>query len=234
MIDMEIALPHSELSAALSVLFACGDGMRPIFISNEEDGPRLPVSDFDQVNELIGSGSGVFLWSPECFYDVSVSDSGAANIFASSDNFGEIDAIFSSMVELPIMFGYACEHEERVHRNRIERRMDYGVHEAWVGRDFSRYLPGVYWLTAIPVEMQRRLDISIDNLRALAVDVSLVGNRNWLLRLYSRPDQWRGEALKLDKWCSGSPGCFSKAVAEKALNQASNFIEASACIKEWR
>ena len=163
-----------------------------------------------------------------------MSATGQATIFASSENVPEMHGLFAELAELDVRFGYACAHEEREHRNRVVRKMSYGVHEGWVGRDFSRYLPGLYWLTVIPVDLQQRLGVSVDRLRDLALELKLLSNRNWLVRLYEEPQGWRNEAPRVDAWCATTPGAFSKSAAEESLSGAQNFIEASTLMKEWR
>lgn len=204
--------------------------MRPTQWSEDEDSKRMP---FESVTQIEGRVE-TFLWARDCTYEISASQAGQATIFAFSENASEIRHVFTDLAELAISFGYACAHEEREHRNRVARKMSYGVHEAWVGRDFSRYLPGLYWLTAIPVGLQQSLGVSVDLLRDAALEMNLLGNRNWLVSLYAEPEDWGPAAARIDAWCSVTPGVFSKAAAEEVLSNARNFLEASTLIKEWR
>jgi hypothetical protein len=139
----------------------------------------------------------------------------------------------AELADLCVLFGYACKSDERIHRNRISRKMSYGVHEAWVGRNYTNRLPGLYWITLIPDALIRKINISLDALRGVAMGTSLHKNRTWLVRLYRDPAEWVSEAGRIDGWCARTPGCFDKARAESSFASATNFIDASAAIEEW-
>ena len=132
-----------------------------------------------------------------------------------------------------ITFGYACLAEERAHRNRIAKQMKYGVHEAWVGRDHSRYLPGLYWLTVVSVSALSRLGVSIDVLRAVSKEVSVCANRTLVARLYDKASDWESESQRIDSWCRETPGVFSKDAVVKALASANTFADAADALGKW-
>lgn len=229
MIEMELHASNASLAAVLQEIL--GSISPPSSYSLEEDGARLPLP---QVGELMKQieKSAVYMWSEDCMYELSFAGE-AMVLFAMSERADIIHDVISRLSSLEVLFAYACDSDERAHRNRISRKMDYGVHEAWVGRDFSKYLPGIYWITVLPVVEQQRLGISVDALREISTEVSLVQNRNWFVRLYDGPGAWMREAEKVDAWCEITPGVFRKSLAVEALGQAKNFMDASDVIADW-
>lgn len=229
MLEMEIILPRADLRSALDVILYGAD--IPTHRSSGEDDARFEIKSNEEVYSL-SQQNGYFLWSPNCLYEISITSDEVA-IFAMSSEVRVIEKLVADMAELEISFGYACASGEREHRNKISRKMDYGVHEAWVGRDRSKYMPGVYWMTILPVVMQQSLGVPVDALREIALDLSLLSNRNWLVKLYDAPDHWRLEASRIDVWCAHTSGLFHKALADKELGGARNFIEASSALTRW-
>lgn len=230
-VEMEIQMSASDWPAALRVIRAGDSAMRPTQWSKDEDSVRLSLREESVPDEL----QDAFLWAEECTYEVSRSKSSqVVTIFALSPDAAAIDDLLLNLSDLNVEFGYACASAEREHRNRVSRKMSYGVHEAWVGRDFSQYLPGLYWRTIMPVALQQRLGIPVEALRDAAPDLELRSNRNWLLKLYEEPSGWVEETARIDEWCARTPGCFSKAPAVNALAEARNFIEASAALEKWK
>lgn len=134
--------------------------------------------------------------------------------------------------KLPFEFGYVCDVEEREHRNRISAHKSYGVHEAWVGRDYHRYLPGVYWLTFIGMELLPKYAVILPLLHDISVQIDNVGG-GCCVRLYASPSEWQERADQIDAWCLETPLCFSKRQAEQDLRAATTYLEASAAVRAW-
>ncbi|MBT9446204.1 MAG: hypothetical protein IV086_10935 [Hyphomonadaceae bacterium] len=233
MFELEVQFEKGSLDSALAEIFRGEIMVRPSLMSSEEEGLRIGVSRPDEVIRLVES-SAAFLWAPRCSYQITSVPNGTISVFAWASDFVVIDQVFHSLARLDVLFGFACAEDERKHRNWISRRMKYGVHEGWVGRDFRKYLPGLYWLTVIPRGMQEALGLHVSHLTQVAEEALLQGEKNWLLRLYENPLEWENAATHIDEWCFNTAGCFSKRAANEALGLSTNFIEASQVFAEWR
>lgn len=229
MIECEVKLSPDQRGEFLSALNNQSSDMRPHQYSIDEDGPRSQLS----LSESDLQNVDCFLWAPECGYEITFDTSGSITIFAFSENVSGMQKLISSLSELLVIFGYACDSEERVHRNRVSQPMPYGIHEAWVGRDFTRYLPGLYWMTLIPSSMVSRFGLTLDSIREASLSVDVIGNTNLLVRLYDRPGDWRAAMGLIDDWCMKRDGCFSKKSLAGPLSEVSDFIGMSNLLESF-
>jgi hypothetical protein len=230
MIEAQVDFDWSDMGSLFEAISE--SQFRPTHYSLDEDGARTPISWPAQWEAILGS-SGCFLWGEQFEMEVRLSRDRLIRIFVLAEAHRAIESLMVRFAELAVLFGYACEEGERVHRNRIQRTMNYGTHEAWVGRNYEKYLSGLYWITLIPEAMMKRLGVELDSLKRVATEAVLYQNRTWLVRLYGDPTEWASKATAIDRWCAQTNGCFHKEKAENSLAQAANFIEASEAIEEW-
>jgi hypothetical protein len=217
------------LLPVLDALLSQDAAFRPTQMSRAEDDKRVP---FARASWQSGSMLG-YLWAPECEYGFRLSAAESITVIGLAASESRVLDVFEALCRLELAFGYACAAEERAHRNRIVKTMGYGVHEAWVGRDYSRYLPGLYWLTAVPVILLQNLGIPLDQLRKVSLETSLISNRTWLMRLYDNPFAWADAKMRIDHWCQQTSGVFSKATVEAALDSARSFVDAAEILEKW-
>lgn len=59
-----------------------------------------------------------------------------------------------------LRFFFAADRDEYEHRNRFKAEVGDSLVEAWVGRDLTRYLPGLYWRTMLPRDSAGHLDFA--------------------------------------------------------------------------
>jgi hypothetical protein len=228
-IEMQITFSPMGWPHACRALLALEGGMKPREWSEWEDGKRVSSEGMEMAIEEKGG----FLWAPLCEYDVTKDKVGRFTFMLRSKEIHFVSEMFYVFVSLGLDFGYACMVEEREHRNRIIKRMPYGVHEAWVGRDFSLYLPGVYWLTVISERLLGELGIEFKILEKVSKSIRTVGG-NVVLQLYDDPNGWAAHSVRLDAWCSDTVGVFSKLRVEEQLTSATSFLEVSNVCGAWR
>jgi hypothetical protein len=227
MLEVGIAFPEAAWEQLIDRLFSVDVPFRATRTSSAEVGARIPC------DRAVLRPNGI-LWAPDCQYSFRCRQHGVIEMVGHTENERGLLDLFRALCEEKLIFGYACHAEEREHRNRVAKAMRYGLHEAWVGRDHSRYLPGIYWLTVISVETLSKLEVSADTLRNVSKDVSIFAKRNLLVRLYDKASEWEGEAKRIDSWCKEAPGVFSKDVVASALAGASTFADAEEIFATWR
>lgn len=108
---------------------------------------------------------------------------------------------------------HACTHEEEDHRNGISLSLLENPQKKghiWVGRDYERYVPGLYWLNYFSREFAALHGIHLERLsEGLQAEVSELEN-GWLVKLYESPKQWAGFKDPVDEFLFSTPGFFSK------------------------
>lgn len=227
MLECEVKLPIGEANAVISALAEQPVNMRPTHHSNDEDSARreIDLSQLDKFDDWLG-----FLWAPAGGYEVSSDERETLTVFAFSDDALGIEQLIVRLSREKVVFGYAACSEERAHRNRISEKKPYGIHEGWVGRDIKRYLPGVYWITLVPLKTLENLGIALDAIREIAISTEIVENTNVLAKLYERPTEWSKKAEAVDAWCIKTSGCFSKKKVEAEAEGVTDFLEMSEII----
>lgn len=237
MIEISIEFQLGNISAVCRKLLELPEGLRPAEIAIDEVSERSPVSqselgERDWLMQRYPNGS--ILYSAEGEYHLSYPETGASSLFGLINNDGAARRVFSGMADLDIEYGYACVPEERTHRNQVSAAKRYGTHEAWVGRDYSRYLPGAYWLNILPTSLLESLGLDIQDFDGIARSVELVDRRNYLVELYEASDRWVENVEAVDRWCVKTEGVFDRREAAAALDGAEKFLEASEALNRWR
>lgn len=232
---VSVVLRSEHLGAVYQALGGLPRNLSTIQMSDGEDDPRYPVTFEDLTqnkNVLANTDGGYFLHARDASYGVSFfKDEVELFIGCASDEAAW--TLISIFARLPIIYGYACQFEEREHQNRVTAKKKYGSHEAWVGRDYHRYLPGVYWLNLVPKSLLAGHGITEKSIQSVAESCEEVGGKNYLIQLYPSSSDWRDRAPEIDKWRKETPGVFYKEAAEKALMEASSFLDASDATRKW-
>ncbi len=208
----------------------------PESISDGENDKQFSISidNLEIINNLpIDITGGYFLHAHDAKYGVSFSGN-EAKLFVECTFDESAKAILKRIAELPISYAYACNFEERKHQNRIVSKKSYGTEEVWVGRDYSRYLPGIYWLNLIPKSLLERHSIPEEKTSSLALSCEFIADLNYLVQLYPSSDSWQERAREIDAWRETTPGLFYKAKAQKALDGAKTFMESSEATSDWK
>lgn len=231
MIDSKINFKNSEHSQFISILTNLPVSLRPVVYSEAEDELRVNI-DLTKIN-CIEDIRGC-LWAQDCEYDIYVNMDRSFSIFISNDESEEIEQMMRDFSELEIEFGYACHSDERLHRNRIIQKKEYGTLESWVGRDYNKYLPGLYWITLIPNCLIKKFGIDVDEIRDLADKFEIKSNGNIFARFYDDPDQWQARAEAIDSWCARTPGCFYKPPVESEAAKIPDFMGMSDFLFDYR
>lgn len=237
MIQLEIKIAASELPDLVARLAVQPDAVRPNEIAVDEESARKPISsdDLRDIRLLVAQyPSGFALYGSASEYHLSHPDTGDCSLFALIVDDQTARSTLRDLANLNLLYGYACRPDERARRNRIVAQKKYGAHEAWVGRDYRKWLPGVYWINVVPSELLKCHGLRIEEFNSIARYIELIENRNYLIELYASSDQWVSNSDIIDHWCEGHSGVFGRAQAKHDLDQAQNFLEASGVLERWR
>ncbi len=80
----------------------------------------------------------------------------------------------------------------------------------WFGRDYTRYIPGLYWRNYFSHQYAEEHGLDVTGLAARMNWKLSEMSGGWLLHLYDSPEAWRDEAQKVDDFLFDTPGFFSK------------------------
>jgi hypothetical protein len=232
---LSAAFPEEHLSAAYLRLATLPPNLSGVQMSDGEDDPRYPVTFEDLAHNKkvpVNTDGGYFLHAQDASYGVNFFNAGV-KFFIECASDEAAHRILRAVADLPISYAYAGQFEERKHQNRITAKKKYGTEETWVGRDYHRYLPGLYWLNLVPKSLLERHGISEMAIKSIAASCEEVGGKNYLIQLYPSSSDWPNRAPEIDKWRKETPGVFYKAEAEIALAEAGNFLEASDATRVW-
>jgi hypothetical protein len=110
-------------------------------------------------------------------------------------------ALFLHFQGSPGYYGFACDHEEWLVRHRFG-------YDQWgtgrlstcpVGRDYARYVPGLYWLNYFSKEYMIDHKLDVEQLaRYLRGTLEQLQN-GVLLQLYNKPGQWEEYSEEVDQ-----------------------------------
>lgn len=109
-----------------------------------------------------------------------------------------------------IQYAFACDWEEWRYRNGLVKTIGKSTIENWVGRDYGRYLPGLYWCNLIPDSMFERLNINKEMIQSVAVKYECLDNDICFFMMFDDPGLWQNSAPEIDEICERNDGVFSK------------------------
>lgn len=160
--------------------------------------PTNSLSDALQLEAFLERHRGGFFLHGEKFkVDVTLSDSphpSEVTFWASSadSRFTQHGvAILETLDEFGPVYGYAASWDEYRARNGLSIAfIDGGQMEGWCGRDFRRYVPGLFWLNYFSKNYAGTFQIDVGTLQS-RINATLLATKNGhILKLYEAPDRW--------------------------------------------
>lgn len=234
-VGLEFEVGIGEVLQAISQLPA---PVRPVHYSKDESAPVSPrnvIADEARFKAFVAaSPSGFFLLGPQVTYSLRV----AQGKPLLCDGFLEVSpaAVWEFMQVMAMAgptFGFACAPGERERSNRVVVLQGANRIESWVGRDTSRCVPGLYWLTLLPEALAARHGVPLDALAAHAAQHLQPGAGIHLFRFYENPQEWQ-QVPSLDLLRSSLPGVFDITALQSSLQAAKNFLELNSLLRKWK
>lgn len=182
--------------------------------------------------------AGFFLFSNACTYNFFLYRRGYAVFYCYFKDmrlWSHIISFFAALAPAGPVFGYAAESDEYDHRNRYFVTIGQNHIESWIGRDLSKYIPGVYWCTLLSNALLDRHRVRVSDLSCEAMSTESLGDGSiHLLKFYERPEDWQLHVERLDDLCERVQGVFSRRAVESAAEGAKSFLEFDEAIAMWR
>lgn len=226
-----------EINRVLNAFVTLPTSLRPINFSQEEKigSPADLIDDGKRFSAFVAKSiAGVFLLSQTVTYSIRI----AAGKSIVCDCFIDVlpdlaEQFLTHMATARPLFGFACESDEREHRNRVTTKQGANTIESWVGRDLEKYLPGFYWLTLLPDSLALKHGIPLPVVeRSAKRRVVLPGGQN-LFRFYDQPGDWRVMPVATNL-CAALPGVFDIEKLKPQLGIATNFLELNTMLRAWK
>ncbi|MGH8049592.1 MAG: hypothetical protein ACREPB_02920 [Arenimonas sp.] len=237
MIEACFYFPNNCLDTVIETLLQLPDKIRPSRFSHDEGVKKAKdlIADSERFHAFLKKAtSGFFLHGEHSVYSFRIAKS--IEFVLDIDGISEDDAgsLLRCLGPLGVSFAYAAEGSERKHRNRVIKNASYGTHEAWVGRDWRRYIPGIYWSILVPVTLAETVGVPLDQLKQAAKQTEEISPGIWLMRFYDSSADWQLHADKLDALCAEIPGIFVIKPVRMLFESSDTFLNATAVLNEWR
>ncbi|MEW5849141.1 MAG: hypothetical protein AB2A00_10010 [Myxococcota bacterium] len=213
-------------------------GLAPLEYASAERGKRWSLDEWGSYREYCSRNpQGHALFARRWKYDF-VPFRGGLDLLFGDPRRGKLKpddpmSLLGVFSKTGLVFGFACETEEYHHRNRYERSL-VGRHISyWVGRDASKYLPGVYWLTVVSRPRLAAAELGTESLGAVGKVLSL-GADHVALQAFDKPADWLAHSERLDRFCHDAPGVFSLQRIRAGLDRLDPGEALDEAVKGWR
>ena len=193
-------------------LFSLPEGLRPTRHSEEEDKAGRPIGDPAKFLDSRGPFPSYTLLRGKGFdYDIDNRPKGKLVIvdcYFKRTPPHLVRTFMEKMATTGPVFGRACTWEELLHRNQLVAKVGLGTSLDFVGRDISKFVPGLYWLVLLPQSLAEKHGVPLEQVVDAAEEHVDLGNGQHLFRFYGRPEDWRERTRAMDGLCARLPGIF--------------------------
>lgn len=193
--------------------------LAPLYFSESEKlspRPACAVSNKRELSRYLSRGKPWFLFHGDGYYVDLQASAGPYDVvllFARSMSQHMATSRFlSSVLSATLVYGNAALAAEHEHRNGHEILVNETRKPAhlWLGQDFRRYVPGLYWGNAFSHEYVSAHSIDLGAITSrLGAQVVAMENGVWF-ELYDTPEKWIQHSDGVDKFLAESPAFFSK------------------------
>lgn len=228
---------NERFEAVIEVLLHLPESLRPTRFRRDEGVPKSKdvVSDVPRFRAFLDKGlNGAFLYAERTIYSFANAGPSEFYVYILKLDAQDANILMRDLGGLGVSFGYAADIAERHHRNRLVKSASYGTDEAWVGRNWHRYLPGLYWLTILPASLAKQHEVPLEILKRAALAVEELAAGVWLLKFFESPEHWLAHSGKLDRLCQETQGLFSISRVRPAFEEAKTFLETAEVLRSWR
>ncbi|SHN12340.1 hypothetical protein [Roseibium suaedae] len=226
----------SEFKTLVDVVSNLPEVLRPRYFSSGElvESKKNLVSDKDKLRKfLAGERTGFFLIGDQVsyYFNALADDTISLDCFLNATPETAKTLLEHLLVAKPF-FGFACKPEEREQRNRIVMQFGANTIEGWVGRDISKYLPGLYWLTVLSKDLAERHSIDLQDLGRYSRKSVKTSDEVYVLTFHDDPEEWSSMNVAADFYSDHS-NIFNIEHARQELSKADNLMEFLAMTRRW-
>ncbi len=132
-----------------------------------------------------------------------------------------------------LRFGFGCDSDEYYSRNRYYTQIGANSIEAWVGRDLSRYLPGLYWITCLHSEELLRLKLDASAFPEY-FSKPMISEDYCAMQYYESAVDWKLHQARLDDACFANPNIFSlRRILPELVKSSNNYADFNSSLRNW-
>ncbi len=231
MVKGQLQWDIADWSRVLRAMEPVPSGYRPNTYSPAED-ESGQTFDPAECRDLLRE-TGLHLRADCARYDFSPRGAGGTLYFELVGDDDTLVDVFQQLSRSLPTFAHCSAEGEWYHRNRVSFAVAGSTADIWVGRDHSRYVPGLYWLTCLSEELVVRHGIDASALEAAALSTSR-GASSLLFRFFERSSQWEAEEKRMDDLCESLVGVFSIREPRKAVLSCGSMLQAISRAREWK
>jgi hypothetical protein len=208
--DMQIRVvfPRDALRRLLEALFGLPEELCPVWYRVSERGPKRSIANRAAfINVACEKGIGFFLGAPVVTHNVLT-----AGVLCTYNAFfaghtPSVRTILTALAAANPIFGFGCTEEEVDARNRIRTTVQGAECLTWVGRDTTKHIPGLYWLTLLSGRLAEQHGVPLSKVKEVALEYVDLGRDQHLFRFHARPENWK-ENDTVRKMLGSQPGLF--------------------------
>lgn len=119
-------------------------------------------------------------------------------------------SLLESFAHCGAVWCFGSLREEHVARNQFYMKyVDGGDITCFIGRDFRRYVPGLYWINYFANDYIRQMEIDVPALAERLGGAITELPQGMILRLYDRPGEWQARRKEVEDAIHQSKNFFS-------------------------
>lgn len=238
---------HFEAGINVKDILAClaklPEPIKPVYFTENEG--RIPKQNvllnktrFQQFLSNNSLGFYTYAGNKKNSFDISTWDTDRTDVTlwletGSAENL--VPAFIKCLAGFEPVFGFGCELQEYYHRNRHYMAIGATDIKSWIGRNYNKKIPGVYWYTLLSDELLDRHNVVLSDLSAEAMTCEALGDGSLhLLKFFENAKDWQDNAGNLDRLCEQTHGVFSKKSVAVALSDIRDMRDYNEKIRDFR
>lgn len=238
MLISEVYFDGSIKERMVAELLRLPESIRPVMYSDDEEKKSNTqlITDvnrfrfFRERNPL-----GYFLRGNGVLFDLTLRGN-YCSIYTEFEKVEELNMLPEYLQHLSragITFGFVCENSEYLHRNRHYFEIGENKIESWVGRDLTKYIPGLYWCTYVSWPMAKLHRLNVEGITT-AAESRLRSDDGLLIKFFLHPHEWELNMERLDDLCASLSGVFSILEVKKHVPTQASYAELTSFLSKWQ
>ena len=203
----------SVVRNVIRALCSLSGSLRPKRHRFAEDSAGQPIGDIEKFLDSLDARPSFMLRGKRLDYDITMGrgDVLICDCYFKATPPSLVRTFMEAMASTGGAFGRACAWEELLHRNELVVKVDggrLGTSHDFVGRDHSKFVPGLYWLVLLPQSLAEKHGVPLEQVVDAATEHVALGGGQHLFRFYDHPGDWHERTDAMDVLCKRLPGVF--------------------------
>ena len=142
-------------------------------------------------------------------------------------------SVITAFCSVNLAFAFVSEELEYYHRNRVSQKFGGSHMEAWVGRELTKYLPGLYWITIVSLKECKKRAWSFSDLPENCERLN-VSEDYLAMKFYGRANEWLRTCEMIDNYCFTHECFFQKKRVLVELDSATDSEKFCQIVRKWK